>query len=187
MAEFDTGDGWTVARSDLVRVQVRTAQSAGEQAAADLALDPRVGLAVALGDFGLDRAIGERLAGFATEHADTDTGAAAALVVANSLSRAATDHHADPSDSARVREADKDEAKRFLALAAKSRSATRLLELATTVASPVERGAPVVAAAMDVARGGRKAKADLERAAAVAEDFRGATPERPSSSSTRPS
>jgi hypothetical protein len=175
-AEFDIGDGWTTARSDTVRIQVRPAQSAAERSAADLALEPRVGLAIALGDFGLDRAVGERLASFATEHADSDTGAAAALVMANSLSRTITDHRAALTDATRVREAEQDEAARFLALAAAGRSATRLLELATTVASPVERDAPVVAAALDVARGARKPKADLQRAAAVAEDFRDVKP-----------
>jgi len=176
MAEFDTGDGWTSARSATVRVQVRPAQSAAERAAADLALNSRVGLAVALGDYGVDRQVGEQLAAFATEHASTETGAAAALVVANSLSRTSTDHRAAEDDAERTRDVDEDAAQRFLALAAKGRSAERLLELATTVASPVERSAPVVTSALEVVRGGRKAKADIQRAVVVAEDFRAVTP-----------
>ncbi len=176
VAEFDTGDGWTTARSAPVRVQVRPAQSAAERAAADLAMDTRVGLAMALGDYGVDLEVGERLAGFATEQAATETGAAAALVVANSLSRTSTDHSAAADAVGRTRGTDQDEADRFMALAAKGRSATRLLELATTVASPVERTAPVVGAALDAARSGRKAKADVERAVAVAEDFRAVVP-----------
>jgi hypothetical protein len=80
------------------------------------------------------------LTDLAESHADTDTGAASALVMANSLARSFTDYRADET-----RKAAPKEVARFLDMAVRGRSAERAVELAVTVASPTEKDAPVVA------------------------------------------
>lgn len=161
-AEFDPGEGGRMVRSASVRVQVRPPVTGTELALAQLTADSGVGRAVALGDFGQDFATADRLASAAEDFPETDTGAAFALVMANSLARSHTDFR-----TADVREANQDDAQRYLNLAAQGRSAAHLLALATTVASPVETDAPVVGMALEAAGGDGQ-----DEAQAIAEDFR---------------
>jgi hypothetical protein len=171
-AELDVGDGLTVVRSAPVRVQVRMPVTEKEQAVADATLDRGVGWALALGDFVTDEAAQEKLAAVADAHADTDTGAAAALVLANSLARPLSGRGDEPARAARPQVA-----RRYLDLAVQGRTAQRVAELATTVASAVDKDAPVVEQAMARVRRARKAKSDVARAEAVVNDFvQGGTP-----------
>jgi hypothetical protein len=171
-AEIDVGDGLTVARSAPVRVQVRMPVTEKELAVADATLDRGVGWALALGDFVTDEAAQEKLATVADAHADTDTGAAAALVLANSLARPLSGRGDEPA-----RAAPPQAARRYLDLAVQGRTAQQVAELATTVASPVDKDAPVVDQAMTRVRRARKGKADMARAEAVVNDFvQGGTP-----------
>ncbi|WP_374456062.1 hypothetical protein [Nocardioides sp.] len=164
-AEFDAL-GWAAVRSPRVAVQVRMAGTDEERDVSVATLEPGVGVAFALGDFGRDEAAKARLVTVAEAQPESDTGGAAALVLANALARDHTDYR-----SGDTREADASEAKRFLDLAAQGRTAEELLALATTVPSPVERGAPVVADALARAKRARKPKADLARAEELAADF----------------
>jgi hypothetical protein len=138
-----------------------------ERQIAGATLNPGVGRAFALGDFGRDDDARSSLATVAEAHSETDTGAAAALVLANALARRHVDYRGDTA----TRAAEPDRAKHYLGLAAQGRSAEDLVRLAATVASPVERDAPVVADALARAKRGRKANADIARAEVIAADF----------------
>jgi hypothetical protein len=164
-AEFDV-DGVSAVRSPRVPVQVRMAVTESEREVAATTLDTGVCRAFALGDFGRDEDVRDRLATVAEAQPDSDTGAAAALVLANSLVRDHVDYRADET-----RPADTKKAQRFLDLAARGRGAADLVGLATTVASPVEREAPIVANALSRAKRARKPKADLARAEEIVADF----------------
>jgi hypothetical protein len=141
-------------------------------------LSTGVGRALALGDFANDDAARTILTNLAESHADTDTGAASALVMANSLARSFTDFTSDTT-----RRAAPSESARFLDLAVTGRSAERAVELAVTVASPTEKDAPVVANTLARVRQGAKgagrgkgatrepSNADVTAAERVAEDF----------------
>jgi hypothetical protein len=92
--------------------------------------------------------------------------------MANSLARSFTDYRTDGRRAAAPKEA-----QHFLDLALEGRSAKRAAELAVTVASPVEKDAPVVADT--IARLQRRPKprartagaSDLAEAQRIAEDF----------------
>jgi hypothetical protein len=154
-------------------VDVRMASSEDELDISAKTLTKGVGKALALGDFGSDEAARAVLTELAEAHSDTDTGAASALVMANSLARSFTDYRADRTRAAAPREA-----QRFLDLAIEGRSAERAVELAVTVASPTEKDAPVVANTLTRLRRSRPkprarsaAANDLAAAERIAEDF----------------
>ncbi|MDT0180579.1 hypothetical protein Q9S36_10240 [Microbacterium sp. ARD31] len=166
IAAILAADALTTLTSDPATIDVRTPASDTEVAISAQTLDHGVGRAMALGDFGADVHARKVLTALAEEHADTDTGAAGALVMANALSREFADIAGDT-----VRAVATDEAQHFLDLALQGRSAKRAAELAVTVASPTEKDAPVVA---DVAERIRKdakggARSASGRAAAEAE------------------
>ncbi|WP_426322494.1 hypothetical protein [Microbacterium sp. E-13] len=133
-------DPVTTVRSAPVTIDVRGPASDAEVDISAKTLTPGVGRAIALGDFATDAAARAVLTDLAEQHSDTDTGAAGALVLANSLARSFTDVRARD-----VRDAAPDEAAHFLELAMTGRSAERVAALAVTVASPTEKDAPVVA------------------------------------------
>ena len=166
-------DAVTTAVSAPATVDVRMATSEDELSISAKSLTKGVGKALALGDFASDEAARAVLTELAESHADTDTGAASALVMANSLARSFTDYRAERTRSAAPREA-----QRFLDLAIQGRSATRAVELAVTVASPTEKDAPVVANTLTRLRRGKPkprarsaAANDLAAAERIAEDF----------------
>lgn len=165
-AEFDV-DGYTAVRSPRVPLRARMAVTETERQIAGTTLEVGVGRALALGDFGRDDDARSSLAAVAEAHSETDTGAAAALVLANALAR----RHVDYRGETATRAAEPDRAKHYLGLAAQGRSAEDLVRLAATVASPVEREAPVVTDALARAKRGRKANADIARAEVIAADF----------------
>ncbi len=166
-------DAVTTAVSVPATVDVRMATSEDELSISAKSLTKGVGKALALGDFASDEDARAVLTELAESHADTDTGAASALVMANSLARSFTDYRAERTRSATPREA-----QRFLDLAIQGRSATRAVELAVTVASPTEKDAPVVANTLTRLRRGKPkprarsaAANDLAAAERIAEDF----------------
>lgn len=164
-AEFDAL-GSAAVRSQRVTVQVRMAGTEEERDLAGVTLDTGVGVAFALGDFGQDEEVRARLTTVAEAQPASDTGGAAALVLANALARAHTNYRTGESRSASAAQA-----KHFMDLAAEGRSAEELVTLAITVPSPVERGAPVVADSLARAKRARKPKDDMARAEEVVEDF----------------
>jgi hypothetical protein len=174
VAELDTGDGLAIVRSAPIRLQVRMPGTEEERDIANATLDRSVGRALALGDFGSDTAARDKLVACAEAHADADTGAACALVLANALSRRHVEFAAEGSDT--VRAPDASEARKYLDLAVQGRSAEKVLALATTVASPVERDAPVVANALARVKRARKGKADVAKAEDLAAAFVEPTP-----------
>jgi hypothetical protein len=179
-AEFDV-DTFTTSRSPRATVHVRTAATETEVDIAAQTLDNAVGRAFALGDFGTDTTARDRLVTVAQAHNDADTGAAAALVLANSFARTHADHRsdsraADDGGRAATRAAAPEEVKRYLDLAMQGRSAEEIVRLAATVASPVESDAPVVADALGRAKRARKGKADMAAAEVIVADFVAASP-----------
>ena len=176
VAQLDT-DPVTTVYSTPVTVDIRTPASETELDISGKTLSSGVGRALALGDFAKDDAARAILTHLAESHADTDTGAASALVMANSLARSFTDFTGDTT-----RAADPPESERFLDLAVSGRSVQRAMELAVTVASPTEKDAPVVADTLARIRqgatgtasgkGARTArKGDVAAAERLAEDF----------------
>jgi hypothetical protein len=176
VAQLDT-DPVTTVYSMPITVDIRTPASDAELDISGKTLSRGVGRALALGDFAKDDAAREILTYLGESHADTDTGAASALVMANSLARSFTDFTGEAT-----RDADPSESQRFLDLAVGGRSAQRAVELAVTVASPTEKAAPVVAATLARVRKGAKgtarrkagktpSNADVAAAERVAEDF----------------
>lgn len=165
-------DAMTTVRSTPVTVDVRGPASDSEVDISAKTLTPGVGRAIALGDFATDASALAVLTELAEQHSDTDTGAAGALVLANSFARSFTDVRAGD-----VRAAAPDEAAHFLELAVAGRSAERVAALAVTVASPTEKDSPVVADAIAVlrsrAKGGARSAAGKDVAAAelIAADF----------------
>ena len=165
LAELEV-DPFTSVRSAAITVDVRPAATETELDIAAATLDTGVGRAIALGDFGSDGNARQLLTSVAESHSDSDTGAACALVMANALARTHVDHRANVT-----RDAEVEDAAHFLDLAIRGRSADRVLELAVTVASPVEKDAPVVADAVARVKKARKAKADVDRAVDIAANF----------------
>lgn len=177
VAQLDT-DPVTTVYSMPITVDVRTPASDTEVDISGKTLSKGVGRALALGDFANDDAARTILTNLAESHADTDTGAASALVMANSLARSFTDFTSDTT-----RRAAPSESARYLDLAVTGRSAERAVELAVTVASPTEKDAPVVADTLARVRQGaegtgrgkgatrKPSNADVTAAERVAEDF----------------
>jgi hypothetical protein len=159
-------DGITSVRSQRVTVHVRTAATEAERDIAATTLDRGVGMAMALGDFGRHEETRERLTRLADEHPSHDTAAAGALVLANSLARP----HLDMRSGA-AREAEPEAARAYLEQASQDRPPERVLELAVTVASPTEKDAPVVQAALELVQDTAPSAVEADRAAEVARDF----------------
>ena len=95
-------DAVTTAVSVPATVDVRMATSEDELSISAKSLTKGVGKALALGDFASDEEARAVLTELAESHADTDTGAASALVMANSLARSFTDYRAERTRRARL-------------------------------------------------------------------------------------
>ncbi len=169
-AEFDV-DMFTTVRSRRCTVYVRTAATQTEADISAQTMDSEVGRAFALGDFGTCESARRRLVAVAEAHHGVDTGAAAALVMANSTARPHTDYAAD-----QTRDTAPEESQHFLDLAMQGRTAQEITYLAVTVASPVEPEAPVVADSLARAKRARKAKADMAEAESIIADFVATSP-----------
>jgi hypothetical protein len=169
-AELETGDAdGSVVRSQPVPVFVRLPVSDMERDVAGLVLDEGVGLSLALGDFGADTRVRNRLTTVMERYEDTVTGTAAALVLANSLSR----DFRDVRTNRKLRDADPASADRAFDVALKGSDATSLAKYASAVISARERTAPLldmVQKQLSKAPKGRFDKADLDQARKIISD-----------------
>jgi hypothetical protein len=140
-AEFDAGEapGYIV-RSAPVEVVVRPAASESELELERLTTDHDVGLAFALGDYGAAPEARDKLVTVMEEFAESDTGAASAMVVANSAARP----HRDLRAAKVARRRDNKLAERALKVALADRDAATVARLAAAVVSPVEPEAPLI-------------------------------------------
>jgi hypothetical protein len=143
-AELDLGDGsGGVARSGPVAVVVRAPQTPEEEEIARLSMNPGVGRAFAFGDYGMDDDARARLEELAGRFPYTETGAAAALTLANSHNRGLRDLYSGRM----LRESDTEAAwARFkdCVEGCTRQDARKLVQLVTAVAAPTEANAPVL-------------------------------------------
>jgi hypothetical protein len=140
-AEYNAGEvPGEVVRSEPAQVVVRPAASEPERELERLTTGDDVGLAFALGDYGAAPEAREKLERVMDEFAHTDTGAASALVIANSSAR----QHRDVRAAKVARKTDNGAAERALGVALEDRSAEELASLAAAVVSPIEPEAPVL-------------------------------------------
>ena len=157
-AEFKVGDAeGTVVRSNTLAVLVRSPHTPDEEKIASLTLTTAVGRAFAFGDFGTDEEAKKGLEILASEFGMSETGAAAALTLANALSRDLRDLYAEKP----LRKADEEAAKIHFETTAKAHSADTLVHLATAVAAPTEADSPVLDQTKDyLTKGTTEASAD---------------------------
>jgi hypothetical protein len=151
---------------------VRAPLTPQEEEVARLSMKPGVGGAFARGDFGVDEETLTDLTRLADADAGSDTGIAAALVLANG--------HASPLRDLRsgecLRERDQKAAQNHFvraADAAMAQGSWGLVRLATAVAAPTEAGAPVLDLAQSYLGGGKgkgKGKSKEKKALAAAVD-----------------
>jgi hypothetical protein len=140
-AELNAGEvPGELVRSDAVHVVVRPATSEPELELERLATDRAVGLAFALGDYGAAPEAREKLETLMERFSKSDTGAASAMVIANSAARQLRDVRA----ATIARTTDDKLAKRALDVAVRGRDATTVARLAAAVVSPVEPNAPLI-------------------------------------------
>lgn len=169
-AELDVGDpmGGTL-RSEPVQVVIKPAVTDQERELERLAMDPAVGLSLALGDIGTDTAALDKLTTLVDRFPKTDTGAASAMVVVNSLARDLRDVRTGRV----IRPADEAQAGRALDAALKGRDAANVASLAAAVVSPRETSAPLldrVQTSLKKARKGTYAEEDIALAGKILSD-----------------
>jgi hypothetical protein len=137
-AELDTGDG--MLESEPVDVVVRAPLTEEERAISQIMMDEEVARSLALGDFGLNEAAKAKLEDLVARFGPTATGAAGALVLANSYAR--------PMRNLRtgrvVRRAEPERARRAMSVAVKGRGPTELVDLAIAVVAPTDGDAPIL-------------------------------------------
>ncbi len=139
-AELKTGDlHGTVVKSNIVTVVVSAPGTEEEQKIAAISMDRGVGKAFALGDFGNDAKTKAKLEILATNYAHTETGAAAALTLANSHGRDLR----NPRTGEYLRKADQVLANANFEQAVKHHS-TSISYLVTAVVAPTESNAPLM-------------------------------------------
>lgn len=175
-AELDTpeADG-SVIRSAPITVVVQQPLGGGERDAdgldlGELLLDKEVGLAFALGNFAPSPVVEGRLTKAMEHYAGTDTGAAAALLLANAL---AGDFR-DLRTGKKLRAADADRAEHALDRALHSREAADVARLSTAVVAAHEVAAPLIGKLQSRLRGAKRdafAKEDLGAARRILADF----------------
>lgn len=156
--------------SEARQITVHGPESTEAQAVADLTMDPAVGLSFAFGDFGANTDVAEKLKTLSTDHTATDTGTAAALVLANSYSRT----FRDLSEGSVVRRSNTKEAETAVGHALTGTNSDRVAELATAVCSASDTQAPVIDLIRQEIDSGDKAKggkAASERALDILADY----------------
>jgi hypothetical protein len=169
-ADLSIGDALgSIVYSNTAEIVIRPATDEDERAMEQLTMDRNVGLSLALGDVGTDTGVLDRLTAVYDRFGTTDTGAAAALVVANSVSRDLRDLRSGGV----LRPANEALAERAFDTAVQGRDAAAVAELATAVVSPRETGAPVlqrVNTRLRRARKGTYAEADIAQATKLLND-----------------
>jgi hypothetical protein len=171
-AEFDAGEvPGQILRSEAAQVVVRPASSEPELELERLTTDHDVGLAFALGDYGAAPDAREKLETVMDRFSDSDTGAASALVIANSEAR----EHRDVRAGEVGRQADDGAARRALDVALEDRDAETVARLAAAVVSPVEPEAPVLAMVRErITAEDAYGEEDASRATKILDDQTGA-------------
>jgi hypothetical protein len=138
-AELDTGESG-ILQSEPVEVVVRAPLTDAEREISLLMMDEDIGRSLALGDFGMNADARGKLQELSTRFGNTPSGAAASLVLANSLAR--------PLRNIRTgkiaRKAEPDHSRQALSVATRGRSATELVDLAVAVVAPTDADAPIL-------------------------------------------
>ncbi len=139
-AELDVGDvPENILRSEPAHIVIRPAATDEEQELESLTLDTGVGLALAIGDSGAEPAAQEKLEEVLDRFPETETGAASAMVVVNSVSRDLRNVRSGevlrPADDALVA--------RALEIATRG-DAVDVARRAAAVVSPIERESPLL-------------------------------------------
>ena len=140
-AELDAGEvPGDIVRSEAAQVVVRPAATEPERELERLTTQRAVGLAFALGDYGAAPEARDDLLTVMEQFGDTDTGAASAMVIANSAARPLRDLRT----ATVARDPDEDLVERALEVALRDRDAATVARLAAAVVSPVEPRAPLI-------------------------------------------
>jgi hypothetical protein len=167
----DSGAEITV-DSGVVSTTVDEPTTDGERAIAELSMDPDVGLSFALGDFAHYADAGAKLKQISEGYATTDTGTAAALVLANAYGRT----FRDVRKGSVLRKRNTGEVASALDLAMEDIELVHLAQIATTIPSVGDREAPVIPELMDRISAGGAVSLDTsesEAAIRILEDFTG--------------
>jgi hypothetical protein len=166
-AQLDLGKNGSV-MSESVKIVIRPAVTDTERDLEFLTTDEGVASSLAIGDFGANGAVKEKLEQIVDRFADIDSGAACAIVLANSLLRDFRDVRADRV----IRPADAAAAGRFLDIVFKGRDASDAAQLTSVVVSPRE-ATPLMDEAkkrIKKARKGTYSQEDKDRAIGILED-----------------
>ena len=140
-AEYDSGDlAGAVVRSNTAEVVVRHATSEDALTVERLATDKDVGLAFALGDYGAAPEAFDKLDTLMREHGESATGAASAMVIANSAARSHRDVRAEED----ARTPDDDLVREAIGIALGAGPPEEVARLAAAVVSPIEPEAPLL-------------------------------------------
>ena len=160
----------TTVDSDVVSTTLREPASDDEREMADLSMDADVGLSFALGDFANYDEAGAKLKTLSEGYATTDTGTAAALVLANAYGRT----FRDVRKGTVVRKRSAADVSSALDRAMEDIDLVHLAEIATTIPSAGDKEAPVIPELIDrMSAGGAVSldTADSEAAINILEDF----------------
>jgi hypothetical protein len=160
----------TTVDSGVVSTTVREPATDDERAIADLSMDSEVGLSFALGDFANHDEAGAKLKTLCEGYATTDTGTAAALVLANAYGRT----FRDVRKGTVVRKRSAADVSSALDRAMEDIDLVHLAEIATTIPSAGDKEAPVIPELVDRMSAGGIAAADSSDSAAairILEDF----------------
>jgi hypothetical protein len=137
-AELDTGYGFI--ESEPVEVVVRAPITEEERAISQLMMDDDVARCFTLGDYGLSEETRGKLERLSDTYGHTTTGAAAALVLTNSLARPVRNLRTGKV----VRKAEPERARQAMSVATKHCQSTELVELAVAVVAPTDGNAPIL-------------------------------------------
>ena len=168
-AEMDLGHG-KVARSERKEVIVRSASKKNERDLESLTMNDEVGLSIALGDFGMSKDAQDKLNDVMDKFTDTETGAACAMIIANSCAR----DFRDLSSGEVIRKADSGAAQKALDVALSNLTATHATRIATSVVSPRDIEAPVLSQVQSMIESAAKStykKGDRDQAEKTLKDF----------------
>jgi len=158
-AEYDTGDpAGEMIRSNTVEVVVRPATSEDEMLVERLSTSDDVGLAFALGDYGAAPEAFEKLDTLMREFGTSATGAASAMVIANSAARP----HRDLRTDEESRSPDDQLVQEALEIAVSAGPPEEVARLAAAVVSPLEPEAPLLELVAEQVSGSEEAQRILE-------------------------
>jgi hypothetical protein len=156
--------------SNVQQMTVHGPASKEEETLADLSMDPGVGLSFALGDFGADTDVAEKLKRLSADFTESDTGTAAALVLANSYARP----FRDLGEGVVTRKSSTRDSESALDRALTGVDSDRVAELAIAIVAPADTEAPVLDLVRQVIDSGEKTrggKAASQRGLDILSDY----------------